>query len=252
MDYRHFLEAANAIGKSIERSIDLPLGPMVEECTRSMIDAVGVNTSLGTILLLAPLIQCQRRWGKCFEQELLGGAWTGERVKEFLRETNARDCDLIFRAIAASKPGGLGSSETHDVLGPAPDSVLSAMQVAAKRDDIALQYSNGFLEVASYARTLRSPEFIIMPLKEAIRRLQVVILADRVDSLIVRKCGLPVGLEVQSRAKLVLHSSPYGSDGFEFQWEALDRYLRQDGHRRNPGTTADLIAAALYVANPIR
>ena len=29
---------------------------------------------------------------------------------------------------------------------------------------------------------------------------------------------------------------------------ALDKYLRSDGNRLNPGTTADLIAACLFVA----
>jgi triphosphoribosyl-dephospho-CoA synthase len=28
----------------------------------------------------------------------------------------------------------------------------------------------------------------------------------------------------------------------------LDQFLRADGHRRNPGTTADLIAATLAIA----
>ena len=29
---------------------------------------------------------------------------------------------------------------------------------------------------------------------------------------------------------------------------AFDRWLRADGHRRNPGTTADLVAATLFAA----
>jgi len=28
----------------------------------------------------------------------------------------------------------------------------------------------------------------------------------------------------------------------------FDRWLRADGHRRNPGTTADLVAACLFAA----
>jgi triphosphoribosyl-dephospho-CoA synthase len=77
----------------------------------------------------------------------------------------------------------------------------------------------------------------------------MIILAERVDSLIVRKCGLSIGLDVQSQARDVLHSGLYGGDLFESKWSALDTSLRNDGNRRNPGTTADLIAAALYVAS---
>ena len=40
-----------------------------------------------------------------------------------------------------------------------------------------------------------------------------------------------------------------GSLGFNPQGAAaeLDYWLRSDGHRRNPGTTADLVAAGLFV-----
>jgi triphosphoribosyl-dephospho-CoA synthase len=40
-----------------------------------------------------------------------------------------------------------------------------------------------------------------------------------------------------------------GKPGGEAYWRAvsdLDFWLRSDGNRRNPGTTADLIAAALF------
>jgi triphosphoribosyl-dephospho-CoA synthase len=37
------------------------------------------------------------------------------------------------------------------------------------------------------------------------------------------------------------------TDRFEKNWQALDKWMREEGHRRNPGTTADLIAAGLFV-----
>ena len=43
---------------------------------------------------------------------------------------------------------------------------------------------------------------------------------------------------------------PGGIRDVESFWNAvadLDFWLRSDGHRRNPGTTADLIAASLFV-----
>ena len=32
------------------------------------------------------------------------------------------------------------------------------------------------------------------------------------------------------------------------RFEEFDAFLRADGHRRNPGTTADMIAAVLFAA----
>ena len=249
MDHSQFVAAANAIGQSIDQSVGRSLGTMVRDCTQAMLDATGVNTSLGTILLLVPLILCERNRSASIRSELLRSDWTGYPILEFLRGTNSNDCGSVYSAIVACKPGGLGTTETMDVLGPPPESLLSAMQLAADRDDVALQYCNGYLEVARYAQMLQSPDFQSMLLPDAIRRLQMIILAERVDSLIVRKCGLSIGLNVQSQARDVLHSGLYGGDLFESKWSALDTSLRNDGNRRNPGTTADLIAAALYVAS---
>jgi triphosphoribosyl-dephospho-CoA synthase len=36
-------------------------------------------------------------------------------------------------------------------------------------------------------------------------------------------------------------------EAYERALTELDFWLRSDGHRRNPGTTADLIAAGLFV-----
>jgi triphosphoribosyl-dephospho-CoA synthase len=252
MDYAAMIVAGEAIGKAIDRGVDSTLGPLVLECTLAMLDAVGTNTSLGTILLLAPLIRCERLHGRKILTDMLLEDACGDPVRRALAETTATDCACIYRAIAASKPGGMGVSDTMDVLGPPPDSIVAAMCLAAPYDDVARQYCHGYPEVVRYAKLLLSPEFLAMSLTDAIRYLQVVILSERVDSLIARKCGPSVGLEVQSMATSLLQSSHYGSEFFEMRWQALDTFLRCDGHRRNPGTTADLIAAALFMASPER
>lgn len=250
MDYSVFVEAAQAIGEAVQRTIDLPLGQMVGECTNAMLHATGINTSLGTILLLAPLVQCDRHGsGGSVRARMRNAPGSEEVIQRFLEGTTFDDCSRIYRAIASCKPGGLGTSQGMDVFAPPPSSILSAMRFAASWDDIALQYTNGYREVADYARRLVSSPWREMPLPDAIRVLQLAILSERVDSLIVRKCGLPVGLEVQQRARLVQQSAPYGTALFETNWAQFDSFLRHDGHRKNPGTTADLIAAALYLAS---
>ncbi len=248
MNYTTFIAAATAIGESIDRAIERPLGELVLECTVAMGLAVGVNTGLGTILLIAPLVQCDHAW-RGFREELLQNSWTGNRAIEFLEATTCQDSKGIYRAIAECQPGGLGSKEQLDVLGPPPDSILTAMRMASAWDDVALQYCNGYLEVAHYARRLTSPNYRALSLSDAVRLLQLEILSERVDSLIVRKWGLSVGRRVQQEAHGVLRSAAYGSKLFEQQWSRFDASLRVDGHRMNPGTSADLIAAALYIAS---
>ena len=74
----------------------------------------------------------------------------------------------------------------------------------------------------------------------------VVLLSRHGDSLIARKCGEEISRKVATRAAAALNAGPMGSEEYWYAVADLDFYLRSDGHRRNPGTTADLIAAALF------
>jgi triphosphoribosyl-dephospho-CoA synthase len=66
------------------------------------------------------------------------------------------------------------------------------------------------------------------------------------DSLIARKCGIDEAREASRRAGEVLAAGPHQSDAYQRALQALDHYLRDDQHRRNPGTTADMLAAGLF------
>jgi triphosphoribosyl-dephospho-CoA synthetase len=83
--------------------------------------------------------------------------------------------------------------------------------------------------------------------QDAVRQIQLELLSERADSLIARKRGIEYAREIQSRAKSVLHSGDYGSPRFESAWLELDHDMRDGNHRGNPGTVADLIAAALFL-----
>jgi triphosphoribosyl-dephospho-CoA synthase len=51
--------------------------------------------------------------------------------------------------------------------------------------------------------------------------------------------------EVSGAVALVLDAA--GEETYQAMLADLDFWLRSDGHRLNPGTTADIIAAALFV-----
>ena len=122
------------------------------------------------------------------------------------------------------------------------------MEQASAWDDVALQYANGFQQVDLWADRLLEL-YDSLPDNEAVRCLQIEILASRPDSLIVRKYGRELGRHVQESAAEVLQSGRFGSPEYERQWQQLDSYLREQGHRKNPGTTADLIAASIFLAS---
>jgi triphosphoribosyl-dephospho-CoA synthase len=87
-----------------------------------------------------------------------------------------------------------------------------------------------------------------MSLIDAIIHTQVRFLSEHLDTHIVRKCGMEMGERVREFAAAVLRAGPVGSERYHQALGDFDFWLRADGHRRNPGATADLIAAALFVA----
>ncbi len=249
MNFSHFERASLAIGECVDATASDSLGSSILACTQAMLDAVQINTSLGTILLLVPLTRIDSLQIDGALNHNTGLQPASDAIQQLLARTDSRDCEAIYEAIRIAQPGGLGRADAADVSEKAPPSILDAMRIASAWDDIALQYANGFLQV--YEGAVRLLEFRDRGLTwpEAIRRLQLELLASRVDSLIVRKLGTAIGDEVKSRAKQVIASGPFGSPEFEIAWQEFDTYLRHPKVRKNPGTIADLIAGAIYVAS---
>jgi triphosphoribosyl-dephospho-CoA synthase len=73
-------------------------------------------------------------------------------------------------------------------------------------------------------------------------------LAEYPDSLIARKCGSEIAAEASCRAAKALTLRHTFDMAYRSELAEFDAWLRADGHRRNPGTTADLVAATLFVA----
>jgi triphosphoribosyl-dephospho-CoA synthase len=127
--------------------------------------------------------------------------------------------------------------------------LLEAMRLAADRDAIARQYATGYADVFELALpTLREALRLGRPLEAAIILAHLTLMAERPDTLIARKCGQVVAQESSRGAIGVLASGWPDTPGSVGEIRAFDAWLRADGHRRNPGATADLIAATLYAA----
>ncbi len=73
------------------------------------------------------------------------------------------------------------------------------------------------------------------------------ILVEVPDTLIVRKRGLDTARRVSARAADVRVAVRAGGPAGRRSLAAFDAELRDPGHTLNPGTTADLVTAALFV-----
>ncbi len=234
------MAAASAIGIALDAKVQASLGEAVFACTQAMLDAVRVNTSLGTILLLVPLAQLDpfAHWTRTTAQE---------RLQELLQRTTTEDAAAIYASIRLVQPGGLGSSASRDIHGLPPESILEAMQIAAEWDDVAWQYVHRYEHVFALAGRIDAACHTGWSLSDAVRKTQTEFLATRPDSLVVRKHGPELGQLVMARARAVIAAGPYASPAYEAAWTDWDDWLRDPKQRKNPGTTADLIAAALFV-----
>jgi triphosphoribosyl-dephospho-CoA synthase len=125
----------------------------------------------------------------------------------------------------------------------------AAMTLAADRDAVARQYKNGYADIFEHAvPTLAKSLESGRSLETAIVVTHLTLLARFPDTLIARKRGAGEAGEASVRAAAVLEAGwPEQEQGVRL-CDDLDRWLRAEGHARNPGATADLVSAALFAA----
>ncbi|MCA9240738.1 MAG: triphosphoribosyl-dephospho-CoA synthase [Planctomycetales bacterium] len=237
MTHGDFVTAAAAIGPVFDSAAERPLGELVLHAVQVMRQAVGVNTHLGTILLIAPL-------AKAAAQDK---APLADVATELVRQSTVADAELVYEAIRLASPGGMGRVDEADVTTSPQITLLDAMALAADRDLVARQYVSGFQEVREIAGVIQNGAKWGGPLNDAIVHAHVWQMARQPDSLIARKCGAGAAERSSAYAAQALAARQVGQAEYNAAVADLDFWLRCDGHRRNPGTTADLVGAALFL-----
>ncbi len=238
LTYMDFLLSAVAIGDGLRNAYTVPFGQSIRSAVMETQRVVRTNTNIGIVLLLVPLAAAAAPGGIC-----------RDRVHAQLSRTTVEDTKNVYDAIRSVNPGGLGEAPEQDVRFEPTVTLLEAMTLATDRDLIARQYANGFEDVFE----LGVPAFIdalarYASVEAAVADLQLRWLTAFPDSLIARKNGVAVADDVCRRAADVLRLGGVATPEGRRAGTALDRYLRSDGNKLNPGTTADLIAACLFVA----
>jgi triphosphoribosyl-dephospho-CoA synthase len=170
-------------------------------------------------------------------------------VEWVLSETTQEDARLVYQAILLASPGGIGRVDEQDVAGEPTMTLRQVMALAADRDLVARQYASGYQEIFHEVLPLiRESLQGGHPLETAIIAAFLGTLARHPDSLIVRKAGRDVALSASSKAAEVLQAGWPGTSESHHRLQELDAWLRSRGNQLNPGTTADLVTAALFVA----
>jgi triphosphoribosyl-dephospho-CoA synthase len=236
LTFNDFLASAVAIGPAMESAVNDGVGQAVLSAIAATRQCVDTNTNLGMVLLIGPLAAVPRN-------ELL----TSNNVSRVLRGLTADDCRLVYEAIRLAQPGGLGEVDSMDVAEQPPSDLIATMRAAQDRDLVAKQYADDFRLVLEEALpALIAARERGWSLTDAIIHTHLSLIAKHGDSLIARKCGAEFATQVQTIAGQMLASGGPDDEVYYAAIAEFDFWLRSDGNRRNPGTTADIIAAALF------
>ncbi|HTO74245.1 MAG TPA: triphosphoribosyl-dephospho-CoA synthase [Gemmatimonadales bacterium] len=237
MRYEDFLLSAAAIAP-ILADTSLGLGATIHWAVVATRRRVSANTNLGIVLLLTPIARAARSQP--------GPLRPG--VKRVLEATTVADAEEVYRAILLARPGGLGKVGEQDLSQAPTVTLLNAMRLAAGRDAIAAEYASGFQRTFESAMPgLRRARHDGLSWDDAIVEVYLSLLAASPDTLIARKHGVAAARQVSDQATEVIQAGGVRTAPGRGALAAFDASLADPHNSRNPGSTADLLAAGLLV-----
>ena len=239
--FHHFLiSAVSAYPAFRDAALGLlPTGALIRRAVGSWREwGLSQNTHFGSLALLIPLAAAAGRGG-----DLRGS------VAEVLGETTAEDAVDFYTAfeIAGARVAEVADLSLKDPASPDKirsegKTLLELMRLSSAHDLVAREWSRGFERSFLLARLL-AERVVELGLNDGVAITYLEALAAVPDSLVASKFGPERAKEASERARAIL--------GFEVEEtlrlaEELDRkFVDED---INPGSTADLMAAALFIA----
>ncbi len=239
--FEHFL--AGAVGS--RDGLDLAangtaVGPAFERAVEGMA-AHGENTQFGALLLLVPLVRAART---DLSQPV---------VESVVEGTTVADAAAFYRAFehvdvfVADPPDELEPLDVRRGADAVPEletrglTLLDVMDRSVPGDDVAREWVRGFDRSFTAAERLAAADGTLSDRTAAVF---LTLLAERPDTLVATRHSEAIAAEVTDRAadleeRDALESDPGAIDAFAD--DLVDRGV-------NPGTTADLTAAGLFIA----
>lgn len=242
MNVAQFLDSAAAIAP-ILATPGRRVGEAILRAVAATREVAGCNTNLGIVLLLAPLAAAALCRDKGEQLRL--------RLARVLDGLSVADAADAFSAVRLALPAGLGEAPQHDVAAAPRVDLRAAMAAAADRDLIARQYATAFADIFTFgvARGRSALRRGASP-AEAASAIHLGFMALHPDTHIARKHGASVAERVRQQAfRLERRLSTGPTFGTHSRAArrllAFDRALKRRG--LNPGTSADLTVACLFV-----
>ena len=236
--YEHFLASAAAIGVPFAEAGTRPVGATILRAATATSQWTRSNTNLGIVLLLAPLAKAAAE-----------GDELRRTLRTVLNQTTVADARDVYAAIRLASPGGLGEAAEQDVHTEPTVTLLEAMSLAAGHDSVAREYATGFaITFETAVPALMRARADQLSWDDVVVETFMTVLADSPDTHIARRGGPELAADISQRAAEVLRAGGVRSNEGRRALGYFDHSLRDPRNVGNPGTTADLTAAAIFVA----
>lgn len=254
--FRFAAERGLAVSRGEISLNEVGVGQIIRECVAEISRwQSGGNTLLGTVLLFAPLAVAAGMTPA--EKGIFELSGLRRNLKRVVEATTPEDAVAVYEAVRIAKPSGLGKAPELDVNDPNSvkriiDERISLYQVfkiASAYDMVCSEWVNNYPVTFDFAY-----QSLIRSLKEgvdinmAIIHTFLEVLAKHPDTFITRKVGLKRAREVSAVAAEVLEKGGLKTAVGRERLREFDAMLRRESNLLNPGTTADIIAAALALA----
>jgi triphosphoribosyl-dephospho-CoA synthase len=234
--FEHFLAGAVGAYDGLQLAAeDKPVGKAFERAVAGMSHQSGGNTQFGALLLLTPLVATRGR-----------GSLSPDGARQVVEETTVEDTVNFYRAFdhvdvaVDDPPEGMEpldvrrGSQAEPVIRERALTLGELMTQSADSDGIAAEWSGGFRRTFEAANAFGHSDG---PLTNRASALFLALLASEVDTFVVTQHDSETALEVKERAQAVLDGE---ENPYELAAEFVDRGI-------NPGTTADIVAGALFI-----
>ncbi|MGE0593550.1 MAG: triphosphoribosyl-dephospho-CoA synthase [Vicinamibacterales bacterium] len=255
--HAHFLASALAVGEAFRDAGAQPVGVTIRRAIAATRRWCPCNTNLGIVLLLAPLaraVATAPSGGVAETAQPLeawashGAPWWARAVRRVLEATTVDDARETYAAIRLAAPGGLGRADQEDVADEPGRSLLEVMRLAADRDAVAREYATAYeVTRTRVVPALLAARAVSLTWDDAIVETSLELLAAAPDTHVARRAGQAEAETVRRDAQAVVAAGGVRTEAGRRHLAAFDASLRDPLNRRNPGATADLVTAGLFV-----
>ncbi|ELZ03079.1 triphosphoribosyl-dephospho-CoA synthase [Natrialba aegyptia] len=240
--FEHFLAGAVGARDGLEMAAtDSEIGPAFERAIEGMAAQEGDNTQFGALLLLVPLVRAAR------------DGLSRSAVESVVEQTTVADAAAFYRAFehvdvfVPDPPADMApldvrrGSDAIPALEARELTLFDVMDRSVPGDDVAREWTTGFERSFAAADRLAATTG---PLPDRAAAVFLSLLANRPDTLVANRHDEATAREVSQRAAALADRNAIATDRDAvetFATELVDRGI-------NPGTTADITAAGLFIA----